>query len=214
MVTQIVIPRVIKLVLEELRGGRRDLPSNVITVTELSRCPWYTYYIYHRATPDEVINEALINGKVMHILVEKVVDKLKSLSGLDLSDLESEVVFEKQYNEYTIVGRVDLLTRDEVVEFKFTRNETKLYRLNMWYINQVQLYMWLSGKRRAKLVVIHLPTFKYNVWSIKYNEDIINERLSLIKEVEKAIMGIEPVKERRNCEFCFIRNRCVHVTLF
>jgi len=201
---------IVELILKKLIEKFMTNPSNdCVYVTELSKCLYYIYYLYYKAKTDEKINDYIIEGTLMHFIVEKIVNKMISESLINPEDVRCEVDVEKVFNGNVIKGRVDLIINDTIVEFKFTHNHRLIYYSpRLWHFAQVNLYMWMTGLRKGLIIYIHLPTLKVRYWKVNYDEELVMNRLRKIPELFMVKYGKEPDKENFGCEDCPIYAQC------
>lgn len=210
-----ILDKVVNKLIDKVKIGRK---SDEVYVTDLSRCAYYVYWFYNEAKPEEVYSMNLVEGTLMHALVEKVVNSLVRDGEISMSDASTEVEVSTVYDGYVISGRVDLIIRGEaIVEFKFTHNPKYIFNsnglLNLWHVAQINLYMYLTGIRRGYLVYFYTPTLQYRVINVKYIDSLVKDRLSKIGIITKAKKGtvnnLEELKEKFGCQFCPIARRCL-----
>ena len=164
--------------------------DNEIFVSELVLCKQRAefnkryYYMYQ---PN---NSALI-GKLIH-------------RGLELflyafNQVEYEKEFSKQLGDYIVRGRVDVITEDEVIEIK-TGMDHRDTKPSEHHLQQVRLYMWLTGKQKGRIVyVTYGKLAEYEVTDACSDDEVaymIDNWLSPRYEWE--------------CDYCQFKNLCPH----
>jgi len=180
-----------------------------VYVTELSKCAYYIYWLYNKSPIEHRINNFIIEGTLMHFVIEKIVKKLIEEGAVSPEHVKSEIDVEKEFNGITIKGRVDLIINDTIVEFKFTHNPRLIYGLpKVWHIAQVNLYMWMTGLRKGLIIYIHLPSLNVKMWKVSYDDELVSNRLSKVNDVMIAKHGKEVEKEMFGCDICPIYAQC------
>lgn|GEM_PF-6765603 len=158
----------------------------------------------------EVPSVTLIRGTALHEGIEKL---LKEYGELEI-EFEKEV--KKQYGEYTLIGKLDGLTKDGIViEFKSVyKPPTFPYESHIY---QVLIYMQMTGSEKGLLVYIgnnDIQEFEITKESIrnietgqtffgKYevNDDWIYKQI--IAYTTKTLIAVFD-----ECKFCEINKSC------
>lgn len=136
----------------------------------------------------------------------------KAIEWLDLPfTIKNELYFENEY----FCGTPDLIVEDEVLDIKcswsaftFPLFEKEIPDINYKY--QVNVYMHLTGKKKAKVVYILLNTpeeiskyeesynydnidkkYKIKVYEFDYDESIINDLKNRVQNIRDYICNLE-----------------------
>jgi len=121
---------------------------------------------------------------------------------------------EVRFKKDGIVGTVDELGSDYIVEYKTTRGRVEPHK---HWILQCGAYCYLSGKKRAKLVVVNMINSTMKVFDIEFEPEEIEriwEFLKLRKKILEIYMQIgEPPPKSTvmydwECKNCPYRGVC------
>lgn len=172
-------------------------------VTDLTRCLRKTFF--ERMGVEGVIEE----GRVLRMKLGKMSE--------DLTDLfEAKQI---QGEKDGIIGTVDGLLEDRIVEKKFTYlSSNKNIKEQVYWIEQVKAYCYIFGKNTVQFRIIHLlgnykRPFKpeIRVWNVYFTDDEIkdfwNEILFRKKYVEMCLLEkVLPEQSKfdwecKNCEY-------------
>lgn len=155
-------------------NGRTYKPSEILWVSELLFCPLKKAYEIIAGEPprerEELMKERLKTriGSLLHNEIAKRI----SAGG------NSEVCLMKDYRgEYLLIGKVDYLMPNTLLEFKTTFWSFRdLNEVPEYYEDQAQLYMWLADREVAYLVVISLRDKDVRVFDVRRN----NQRIEFL----------------------------------
>lgn len=182
---------------EEERGGG-VAPSNVVRVTELVQCLLKSWLErVHGYSPSDRKLVVLVLGDDVHYLMS---------ARFPLG--EGEVRVEKEYRGVKIRGRVDRILGDAVLEFK-TASRVPLSPLDH-HVDQLQLYLWLTGRRRGFIVYVSKVSGEVRVFEVVKDEERISELLDRALTLSKSLReGIRPKPESGwLCKFCEYKHGC------
>jgi len=192
----------ISIIKDKLKEEKREKPSNVIYVTDLVTCQALRQFYVE--TEDD---SAQLHGKLIHNSVESIFSQGKC-------DTEVSVVY--KLDNFDIVGRLDMLCNDEVVEIKTTKD------LKLHHLYQLLIYMYILRKNNGVLLYINPSGFKqYNVvnnydglvrvednathevkvYIIKMDDDFLRSLISLYLKGELYA-------QFNQCFSCYFRPQC------
>lgn len=77
-----------------------------------------------------------------------------------LSNVQTEVWFDKCYSGIKFHGRLDGMTEHGLVEHKTTAMDLDKYEYNLQWDEQLLLYMWLTGARTVFYTIIRKPNIR------------------------------------------------------
>jgi len=159
---------------------------------------------------EEIPAVPLIRGTALHDGIQKL---LKEYGEIEI-EFEKEV--KKQYGEYTLMGRLDGITKDNViVEFKTVFKPPKYpYETHIY---QVLIYMQMVGSKKGLLVYIgnnEIEEFEITRESVKNTEtgetfperyEVNDEWITkqIIAYTTKTLVGVYD-----DCKFCEINKTC------
>lgn len=174
----------VRKLIEAQESWSRERAENEIPAKQLVFC-WKRYT---SKDPKELMqNPRVIIGTLVHRGIEHY---------FGFEDKEDNVV-KKQIGEYVIVGMPDLIMDDVVFEFKYSTSPPK--EPKEWDINQLKIYLWLTGKPVGELVYItplKIKTFK--VTEPSTDEEIL------------GWIRYRWAKYRWECATCPFRHECGH----
>ncbi len=171
-----IVYRTFRAAWEKDRGGW-IAPPNIVFVTELTQCLRKSWFNRAFSSPpgDEKI-VVLVLGDDVHYLMN---------TQFPLG--EGEYSVEKEYKGVIIKGRIDRVVGDVIVEFKTaSRLPDEPYEM---HLDQLQLYLWLSGRKRGFIVYVSKTNGKIKVFEI----DRDDERIDIL--LEKALAFSNCLKE-------------------
>ena len=177
---------------------------------------WYSYKYPKEVKPDLI--RIFEMGNILH---DFVVEVLKSEKTPEVELLKWEFPFKMKVEDFLISGRVDdlLLVKAsgktvlvEVKSCKFLFKEPQKH-----HIMQLQLYMHATGVHNGILLYIEKGGLQSKVFTIKFDEKMINDILERFKKLHKSLVtDTTPLAEARinkneigwMCKFCEYRDRC------
>ncbi len=117
---------------------------NVIHVTELVQCRKKSEF-FDKFKEVFTINPPILVGRFVHMGLQEWLKKEYNAS--------VEVEFKKELGNCVVVGQVDAIVRDWIVEIKYAQDvyDNKPYE---HHILQVKLYLWLTDFEKGKLIYI------------------------------------------------------------
>jgi len=182
---------------EEERGPG-IAPPNVVRVTELVQCLLKSWL--------ERVHGYLPSDKKLVVLV--LGDDVHYLMNARFPLGEGEVRVEKEYKGVRIRGRVDRILGDAVLEFK-TASRVPLSPLDH-HVDQLQLYLWLTGKERGFVVYVSKVNGDVKAFEVVRDEERVSELLDRALILSKCLKeGVRPKPEPGwLCKFCEFRNKC------
>jgi len=167
--------------------------QNKIWITDLCRCPRKAEYEQRFPNLVQSFRPVYILGHLVHVGLQSILKTYK--------DVEIEAKGEKQLDDYTVVGRIDVLLGDIGVEIKYSRDDK--YLPYNHHVLQCKLYNWLFELDR---------TYLFYVTPDRIAEYEITERAT-DDQVLKLIRQTKAPRfdwECRYCEFsciCDVRKR-------
>jgi len=192
----------ISIIKDKLKEEQREKPSNVIYVTDLVTCQALRQF-YVEAEDDS----AQLHGKLIH-------NSIESIFSQGVCETEVSVVY--KLDNFDIVGRLDMLCGDEVVEIKTTKD------LKLQHLYQLLIYMYMIRKNNGVLLYINPAGFKqYNVvdnhdglvrveniashdvkfYIIKIDDDFLRNLI-------KLYLRGELYAQFNQCDSCYFRSQC------
>jgi len=177
---------------EEDRGGGPP-DQRVVYVTEVSQClrrAWFQRVMGGAPSDESVV--LMIMGDDVHYLMREMV-----------AVGEGEVRCEKTLENGVIIrGRVDRIIGDAVVEFKTCAAIPK--QPYDHHVDQVQLYMWLLGKKKAYVVCVSKINGKVKAFKVEPDLKRVEELLERSRLLSKHLReGTIPEKEEgKLCNYC------------
>jgi len=172
-----------------LRERIEKTRSNEIHVTDLLQCRMK--YILRKTFPEVFEpNPAVTVGRLVHLGLQQL---LKEKFGAEV-----EKTFKREFNGYTIVGTVDAICGDKLIEIKYTKSNGNGLPRNS-HVLQSKIYLWLTGLKEARLV--YLSPYKLLEYPIK--EGASDE------EVAKLIKNwTSPKWGEWECRYCLYAKIC------
>jgi len=135
------------------RWREREEEKNVVHVTELLTCPLKIEFLlkYPEVGKGQLLNSAFLMGVLLHKGLVKFLSEQSTYKVLE------EVEVKRKIGEWTVKGRVDAwLVREDgeeiIVEIKTSRRDIGIPYQH--HIEQLELYLWLTGVKRGLLVYI------------------------------------------------------------
>jgi len=192
----------ISIIKEKLKEEKREKPSNVVYVTDLVTCQ-ALHEFYVEAGDDS----AQLHGKLIHNSIESIFSQGKC---------ETEVSVVYKLDNFDVVGRLDMLCGDEVVEIKTTKD------LKLHHLYQLLIYMYMLRKNNGVLLYINPSGFKqYNVVDnrdglVRVEDNITHEvKVYIIKIDDDFLMSLinlylkgELYAQFNQCFSCYFRPQC------
>lgn len=192
----------------------RYYPSEIGTCI---RKIWYSYKY-----PQEVKADLLKIFHVGNMMHDFVAEVLKSEKNPDVELLRSEMPLRLEIEDLVISGRVDdllLLKADGknlLVEVKSAKTISFQVKPSRHHVMQLQLYMHATGVHNGIILYLDKTTLKSRVFTIQYNEAMVNSILSRFKSLHKLLKCNElPIAEAKSdsdtrwmCGFCEYRGKC------
>ncbi len=151
----------------------------------------------------------IIVGRNIHLVLQKYFPLGKK-----------EVTVQKGYrasngDTFTIVGRVDVLCEDYIIEFKSISELFDKLRLPIpHHYDQVQLYMWLTNTSKAYILYIAKKVRSggqpYRIVEVYRDEKRIGELLDKAAKLHRALKSGVPPEPTPNalCRYCEFKDRC------
>jgi len=177
-------------------------PPNRVYVTEITQCPL-------RAWLSRTVGGALSREKIVILLLGDDVHYLLQ----DKFPLgEGEKSFEKQHGGVTIVGRVDRMMGDVLLEFK-TASRIPKQPLSH-HVDQMQLYFWLTGKERGFIVYVAKTNGQVKAYEVRRDEERIARLLEKAVSLSKSLADGKPPMpvleegEEWQCRYCEFTDYC------
>ena len=183
--------------------------ENTVYITQVLQCLRRSYYeIKHGIDPSYKLNKHILIGSAIHKYIEYLVNKYRDKLDMYI-EVEKHVEFE--YGKYKVVGRADIVTKDEVWEIKVV---SKTYKLpSLLHITQANIYAYLLQKPVFRLVYIrdrNIDEFVYGV-SDRLVDMFFNRLNTLIIYLEQ---NAEPPREEDFwCSTCPYKYRCIQKKL-
>ncbi len=180
-------------------------PPSKVYVTEITQCPlkaWLARAIGENIREEKMI--ILLLGDDVHYIMQ---------DNFPLG--EGEKRFEKEYNGVTIVGRVDRLMGDIILEFKTAAGIPKEPRSH--HVDQMQLYFWLSGKERGFIVYVSKTNGKVKAFEVKRDEERIRSLLDKAVRLSESLSSSTPPEphldesEKWQCRYCEFTDYCPYL---
>jgi len=139
-----IVERILEVEIKERLEHMQKRDKNEIWVSELIQCKQKAKFT--QEFPEIMtIEPRLILGKIVHQGLQKFLE--------EKFEADIEVECSKEIEEYIIKGRIDALTESRVIEIKYAQDVVggKPYD---HHIEQVKLYMWLTGRMEGILIYI------------------------------------------------------------
>lgn len=152
-------------------GEKTYEPNRVLWVNDIPFCKRRTVYEYHSGKKEKDI-KGKVRATLSSVLHKFITSRLKAGG-------EREKLVAKDYmGEYLLVGKVDYLMPNAVLEFKLTIRHGQLpQKPDEYYIDQLQLYLWLTEKSKGYVVVINAGTGEIKCYEVDRDEEKIKELL-------------------------------------
>lgn len=144
-----IIEKFIDLDIKERYAHSVFRQPNVIWVSELVQCCKKAQY-YEKFPELYQMEPRFWLGKIVHMGFQEFLRKEYGA--------EIEVEYSKELGNIVISGRIDAIVKDWVVEIKYTSDVYK-NEPNDHHVKQVQLYLWLTGLEKGKLIYISPKKF-------------------------------------------------------
>jgi len=188
--------------------------------SEIGNCMrkvWYTYKYPQQLKPD--LMKVFEMGDILHDFVVRV---LKSEKNKEVELLKWEVPVKIDFEDFQVSGRVDDLLlikhsgKSVLVEVKSCSFLSYVKSPQKHHVMQLQLYMHGTGIHNGILLYIEKNTLKTKVFTIEFDEHVINELLERFRELHKNLITNQiPIAEAKQngdikwmCEKCEYREKC------
>jgi CRISPR/Cas system-associated exonuclease Cas4 (RecB family) len=192
----------------------RYYPSEIGTCL---RKIWYTYKY-----PQEVKADLLKIFEIGNMMHDFVADVLKSEKNPDVELLKSEMPLKFEIDDLVISGRVDDLLlikadgKNILVEVKSAKTIRFQDSPSRHHVMQLQLYMHATNVHTGIILYLDKTTLESKVFTVHYNEKMVNDILNRFKILHKLIKCNELPKAEAKadtetswmCRFCEYRNKC------
>jgi len=179
------------------RKKYKEEKEDVIHVHELISCKYKSEFAKDLPELFTPIRPPVLIGEAIDEYLKQLFENDEELSALTESTVaEFQKVIKVDESKITLIGRPDVVLKDMVVEIKYSQFENNLPREH--HIAQVKIYLFLTGKRKGKLIYItnkQLREFDVdNDWSEREIIDLFRNWTSPRYEWE--------------CTYCIIRSIC------
>jgi len=180
--------------LQELYLNHHRKPKE-LWISNLTFCPRREYFSYHLPTVRKFTDTALA-GILLHRLIQEQLCKEGYI-------IEERIEYDIG-NGWKIVGRVDALKLDHLVEIKTTLDYSK--ELQDHWISQANLYAYILNLSKFIIIVVERPTGYYQRFEFETNKEKAEELIDLAKTVRDCIVNRVLPKGRidwclKFCEF-------------
>lgn len=168
---------------------------NKLSISDLSFCPRkaffsYFYRPYGYVKPNTTIHEVI-------------------LSKLENDGYKIEVPVSYYLKDgFKLVGRVDAVGRDHIIEVKTVKEFD--FNIRPYWLAQVNMYMHILSLHSAKLLIVDRSARQVFSCNITYNKKIVEEMLELGKQVINAIKlkDFTIIPKSNNCQYCHFNIIC------
>jgi len=178
---------------------------NELYVSILTFCPRKEVLSYYFKPAQYVKSDEILAGEYLH----KVIQEQLKQQGYEV---EKGVSYELK-DDFKLVGRIDAVNSDHIIEIKTVKKFID-FNVNYWF-TQVNMYMHMSGIRKAKLLVVERPTGQMFMKEIDYDKEKAEGVLSLAEQVVDAIKNADftiiPRCNDYRCKYCEFNIICKKV---
>jgi len=191
------------------KSEKVDKNINEINVTEVaSPCIRQSFYKRTKTIIPSPMDFIRLTGKSAHESLLSVVEEEGYSTEVLFSENISFKLFGENHN-VKIVGRVDALKDDHIIEFKFPEDLPS--SPSYWHIMQVQLYMWIFRIPKAYIVYISRKNGKIKMFRVYRNKRIATYALKrVIRYYSHLYKNIMPKPERGYwCNSCNFYMYCI-----
>lgn len=193
-----------ELILKAIQERQKEFTrkENEIFVTDITTC---------QVKKQQQTNEYILaRGTFMHEGIQWLLQNY-----IKDRKIEIEKKIEKDYGDFILTGRIDLIIDDEVIELKTTSKPPQAPYIEHLY--QLLIYMHLLGQKKGRLVYItpnevieyvisdgqikNEKTGQILFMNIEINDEKIRELARLYKEGKL-------IAQFNQCSQCFLKNTC------
>lgn len=182
---------------EEQEPFKDRIKNNIIGVSDLVHCSHK--YALLRQNPELTFNGLQYNNVVRGTLWHKAIETV-------LADLSCyvEVPLKYQYGQYTIMGNIDAVCDNVLVEIKTT--EHLVQKPYQYWTAQLQLYMLLYSNfgedDDIKGIILNVANEGFKEFEVEMPKLTEEEFKQFVQEF------INDRKIIRECDYCFVNNVC------
>ena len=187
--------------------SRPQSPINEIHVSEITYCLRKAYYVRkERVTPPLEKVTVLNIGRAMHLLIEKYIDSKRNV--------EYEVEVKYPFREITVIGTIDLIVDNTIIELKTVSRKPK--EVYQHHYSQVNAYHFMLREKRkdinevAYIVYINKRNGEIYVYTVIPNLNDFMLTLLRAYQLYHHLISNEPPKPEYTylCNFCEYRMVC------
>ena len=170
-----------------------------IWISQLVFCPRLEYLSYFFMPRVRTVTEATLAGILIHRMIQ---DDLKN------KGYEIEKRIEYDLGEgWKLVGKVDALNSDHVIEIKTTKDLTK--DVQSHWISQANLYTYIVGLDTYVILIVNKLTGEYVEREFKVDKDRAEEDIARAEMLKECIINKKIPEGRKDwckkyCEFAII----------
>lgn len=137
-------------------------------------------------------------GTIFHNFIEEL-----------FKDFDSEVKFEKKFDDFLVKGRIDLMNKEYIVEIK-TCSKVVL-RPREEHLAQLNFYLGMAERKKGMLVYINKNNFEIYQFEFSFNKLKFQENILFFKKLhgyleKKEIPQTKPIFSCFSCPYhsiCF-----------
>jgi len=184
----------------------RYLPTE-FRVSELVSCPAKAYY-YRKTGKRPELNGKMFSGLLFH-------DKLPLLT--KNIPAFKDAVFEKEcrrtHTKFSIAGHADVITKDDVWEFKYSAAKVKQYPLPAHWLLQANAYATMLRRKYWNIVVVDSFSLAVHVKRGRQSGEGYDILVCRAMDILKALEENKPPKgpaEAWECMYCNLQRECIH----
>lgn len=168
-----------------------------IYITDLAYCPRKAFFSYFYK-PKRYYSYSYEN-KIHKIILNK----------LEQDGYDIEVPVSLRVGEFKLVGRVDAVADDHIVEVKTVKEFD--FKVKDYWLAQVNMYMHILNLSKAKLIIVERSTGNVFSTNINYNQEKALCLLDVAYQVVDAIKSKNfknLPKQTENCAHCSFNIIC------
>jgi len=196
------------------QSGQKERYSDTeLRVSELVFCPMKSY-IYRKHKKYGKSNGIILSGVLFH---EEIPTLVEGIDGITNPQYEVEVksTFKDDHGKYKVTGHCDVLTDEEVIEFKFSNSMKYKNKLPIYYHEQVNYYTHGLDRDQYSICVVGREDLKVTYKTFKYSSKLYNKMLDRIYTLRQNLTTNTPPLDRSPyikwecsyCPFLFLCNR-------
>ena len=187
---------------KERKEEHGEYKDDVFFPSEAGKCIRNLFY-EKKLQPEKpaYIYRLFLTGDLIHEWIQKSV----------YNEDKSEVEIEWNEGDIKFSGRMDVLLKDRIIEFKSIKNFAYVEKKpSSQHVEQINMYMKATGIHKGTIVYIQKDNFDVLEHDVEFDKKLYNKTISRFKKLNKALIENHP-PTRLKCfgkDYCWECNYC------